>query len=381
MSNNSSSSDESTFDSTEKDPNFEPRYLKNLDNSSGNRLLRSQSKNIKDNSVPKNSIVKTTITGPIKTMAPTPVKLSFETAINMIPIFDGENPQKIYSFLNACEFVIKNMEESIQPIMLEAIQTKLVGNAFMVTQHKDISSWEMLRKTLEESYCATRTPGYLLLELSTTRYRHGETIQQYTSRVEKLLHELCNVSVNGKSSAEAKTINNFIKETALTIFIEGLPNSIRGIIKSRNLPNIEEAIKQSLEEEKMYLSNKDAQRLIQNKQSTSSTGKYCKNCHKNNHNTNECKYSKRNVDTGQRSRPMKESDYKSNQETKQRTCVYCKKSGHVVDECYKKKNADARKSNQNTQSQPSVSGNDKEPGTAGIRPVRELKLIAQNQEY
>lgn len=58
-----------------------------------------------------------------------------------------------------------------------------------------------------------------------------------------------------------------------------------------------------------------------------------------------------------------------------------KKSGHVVDECYKKKNADAKKSNQSTQSQPSVSGNDKEPGTAGIRPVRELKLIAQNQEY
>jgi len=380
MSNISSSSDECTLDSIEKDPNFEPRYLKNLDNSSGNRLLRSQSKNIKD-PVSKNSIIKTTIIKPIKTMAPTPVKLSFETAINMIPIFDGENPQKIYSFLNACEFVIKNMEESMQTIMLEAIQTKLVGNAFMVTQHKDISTWETLRKTLEESYCATRTPGYLLLELSTTRYRHGETIQQYTSRVEKLLHELCNVSVNGKSTTEAKTINNFIKETALTIFIEGLPNSIRGIVKSRNLPNIEEAIKQSLEEEKMYLSNKDAQRLIQNKQSTSSISKYCKNCHKNNHNTNECKYSKRNVDTGQRSRPMKESDYKSNQETKQRNCVYCKKSGHVVDECYKKKNADARKSNQSSQSQPSVSGNDKEPGTAGIRPVRELKLIAQNQEY
>jgi len=380
MSNISSSSDENTLDSIEKDPNFEPRYLKNLDNSSGNRSLRSQSKNIKD-PVSKNSIIKTTIIKPIKTMAPTPVKLSFETAINMIPIFDGENPQKIYSFLNACEFVIKNMEESMQTIMLEAIQTKLVGNAFMVTQHKDISTWETLRKTLEESYCATRTPGYLLLELSTTRYRHGETIQQYTSRVEKLLHELCNVSVNGKSTTEAKTINNFIKETALTIFIEGLPNSIRGIVKSRNLPNIEEAIKQSLEEEKMYLSNKDAQRLIQNKQSTSSISKYCKNCHKNNHNTNECKYSKRNVDTGQRSRPMKESDYKSNQETKQRNCVYCKKSGHVVDECYKKKNADARKSNQSSQSQPSVSGNDKEPGTAGIRPVRELKLIAQNQEY
>lgn len=205
-------------------------------------------------------------------------------------------------------------------------------------------------------------------------------MQQYASRIEKLLHKLCNVSVHGKSTAEAKTINNYIKEIALTIFIEGLLNSIRGIIKSRNLPNIEEAIKQSIEEEKMYLSNRDAQRLIQNKQSTSSTSKYCKNCHKNNHNTNECKYSnsKRNVDTGQRYRPIKESDHKNNQDTKQINCVYCKKSGHTVDECYKKKNADARKSNQRIQSQPSVSGNDRKPDTAGIRPVRELKLTAQN---
>lgn len=53
----------------------------------------------------------------------------------------------------------------------------------------------------------------------------------------------------------------------------------------------------------------------------------------------------------------------------------------MEDECYKKKNTDARKSNQSIQSQPSVSGNDREPGTAGIRPVRELKLTAHNQEY
>jgi len=116
-----SSSDENTLDSIEKDPNFEPRYLKNLTNSSNNRSLRSQSKNKKYNPVSKNSIIENTITDPIKTMNSAPVKLSFETSINMIPIFDGEYPQKIYSFLNACEFVIKNMEASIQPIMLEAI--------------------------------------------------------------------------------------------------------------------------------------------------------------------------------------------------------------------------------------------------------------------
>jgi len=109
MSDITSSSDENTLDSIEKDPNFEPRYLKNLGNcnSSDKRSLRSQSKKKKENLVSKNSIIKNTITDPIKTMTSAPVKLSFETAINMIPIFDGENPQKIHSFLSACEFIIK----------------------------------------------------------------------------------------------------------------------------------------------------------------------------------------------------------------------------------------------------------------------------------
>lgn len=142
MSDITSSSDDNNLDSIEKDSNFEPQYLKNLGNSSDNRSLKSQSKNKKYNPVSKNSIIKNTIIDPIKTMTLVPVKLSFETAINMIPIFDGENPQKIHSFFNACEFVIKNMQAYIRPIMLEAIQTKLVGNAFMITQHKDISSWK-----------------------------------------------------------------------------------------------------------------------------------------------------------------------------------------------------------------------------------------------
>jgi len=42
---------------------------------------------------------------------------------------------------------------------------------------------------------------------------------------------------------------------------------------------------------------------------------------------------------------------------------------------------DTRKANQTEQNQQSLSGNGKESNTAGIRPVRELKIIAQNQKY
>ena len=152
-----------------------------------------------------------------------------------------------------------------RPILLQAMLTKLEGKAFAITQHREVKSWDSLRGLLEVTFCTKRTPGYLQLELSTTRYKSGETIQEYSSRVEKLLLELCNVSTIKRTKTEAKAVHDYIKETTLTTYIEGLPESIRNIIKSRNPPSLEDAIKESLEEEKIFLSNKETRRLLQNK--------------------------------------------------------------------------------------------------------------------
>jgi hypothetical protein len=67
--------------------------------------------------------------------------------------------------------------------------------------------------------------------------------------MENLLHELCNVSVVGKNVEAATTIRGYIKETILTMFIEGLEPNLRQIIKSRHHTSLEEAINYSLEEE------------------------------------------------------------------------------------------------------------------------------------
>jgi len=95
---------------------------------------------------------------------------------------------------------------------------------------------------LEDAFCVTRTPGYLLLELTNTRCRREESVH-YTSRIEKLFHELCNTSTKRKPTEEAIAIQHYIREITLTPYIDGLPLRIHGIIKPRNLSNIEETIK------------------------------------------------------------------------------------------------------------------------------------------
>jgi len=270
-----------------------------------------------------------------------------------------------------------SVDEKTRPILLRAIQQKMTGKAYTVRQYREVTSWDMLKGLLEDTFCTKRTPGHLQFELTTCRMQIGESVQNYTSRVEKLLHEFYNVSAKGRSASDTKVIHGFIRETTLMTYVEGLSPNIRNIIKAKNPSTLEEAIKESIEEEKMFLSNKETQRLIQSKPNNST--KYCKNCRRNNHNTNECRYSSRRIDTGQSYKYSKEkNDQRSESNNQTKHCAYCKKPGHNEEECYKKKNAETRKGNQNFQNQPSTSGNGTGPSATGNRSVRELKVIAQS---
>lgn len=53
-------------------------------------------------------------------------KLNLETALKMVPDFNGSNTDKLFSFLN-CKFVKNNIDRSISSIILEGKITKLKG--------------------------------------------------------------------------------------------------------------------------------------------------------------------------------------------------------------------------------------------------------------
>jgi hypothetical protein len=145
---------------------------------------------------------------------------------------------------------MSSVKDTCKPILVRAVTTKLSGKAFSVTQNREIVDWTGLKSLLETAFCAKRTPGYLQLELNSTRQKSGESVQEYFGRVEKLFHELCNVSVTGRKPVEAEAVRSYIKETTLTSYVEGLHQNLRQKVKSKNLISLEEAIKESLEEEK-----------------------------------------------------------------------------------------------------------------------------------
>lgn len=108
--------------------------------------------------------------------------------------------------------MIKLVKEECRPILLQAIISKLSGKLYAAIQHREITSWEVTKGLLETTFCTKRTLGYLQLELSAMKHKTGEKVQEYSERVEKTLHELCNVSANNRSASDAKAIHACIKE-------------------------------------------------------------------------------------------------------------------------------------------------------------------------
>jgi len=52
-------------------------------------------------------------------------KLSLETAIKLVPAFNGVDSTDVYPFFffNACEFVMSNVDSAIRLVLLQTIRT------------------------------------------------------------------------------------------------------------------------------------------------------------------------------------------------------------------------------------------------------------------
>jgi hypothetical protein len=73
------------------------------------------------------------------TMAAT---LSFGDAMKAISNFAGESEGLLTIFINKCEFVLRHTDDSMKPLILEAIITQLTDKASEAVRYREITSWE-----------------------------------------------------------------------------------------------------------------------------------------------------------------------------------------------------------------------------------------------
>ncbi|KAL4088937.1 hypothetical protein QTP88_024015 [Uroleucon formosanum] len=178
-------------------------------------------------------------------------------------------------------------------------------------------------------------------------------VSSYSTRIKTLFHELCNASVVGKTAAEAMIIREHIKGQTLAIFIEGLRQPMKTIIKAGKPASFELAIKESLEEERVYKSNKESQRFFNNPKPGGKT-RYCSRCKTNTHQTENCGFikgtqtGKHNQSTNTQTKIETVSHSGEGEKKKKSYCIFCKIPGHDIMECREKKRQEGQRRDHGT---------------------------------
>jgi hypothetical protein len=325
-----------------------------------------------------------------------PVTIRLEDAFKLIPLCSGIDD--IYQFINACDMAVSLVEEINAPTLVKYITTRLTGRALEMIKYKNVTKWAYIKSYLTDAFEDITTASTLQIQLNSIRMRNNEDVNEYCHRVEKLYYKLCTISTINKVDAEAKIIHETIKEQTLAIFIKGLIEPMRTVVKSRN-PKTLEVAKQLAKAEEVeyqaerensryrndYTNNRNFSRNNNNSNNTRfnntnrnngnfRTNNYtrtntpiqsnnyrqpnnnnqrpvirCYNCN-GNHYSSQCRNNPRpnyvNINNGNRPPNINHfTQPPTNYNVHVSTCTYCNRNGHNINECYKKRNDESRNNN------------------------------------
>lgn len=282
-----------------------------------------------------------------------------EHVTRMVPEFSGGIDEKLIFFINACELVAEITPTANRDIMLRTILTRIRGQAYEVIRYEEITSWDMLKTLLKNTYDKPINAAYLQIELFSAKQRYKESLIEYATRIRNLVQAVSEGSTQGKSTSDALAVKTNIREQALLVFLEGINDRIKVMVKSKNPSTLEQAIQIAIIEDKNITPSEvrtnNHNYKNSNYKAKGEAQKYNKgNCHicgKYGHYARDCRY---------KNGSPKNEGFKPgiNKPTANAylICTYCSKKGHTIDKCYKKKNKDKRDKGES-----SNSGNETRP--------------------
>lgn len=259
--------------------------------------------------------------------------------------FDGKRAE-FNEFVANCSNAVNLAHDSQQPALLVFIISKLTGSVRTQLQGKTYTNFEELKAILSSLYQDKKHYIQLMEELNTMKQGLNESVASYHDRIDKLVMRLMN-SMTFKEPSEQIGKIETVKELALSRFIYHSIPEISRFLRSQNPADLSEALNKAFEEERAL---KISYSEYKTKQPRS-----CSFCSRSGHTDRECfkkQQSKQNRPVGinfnkNRQEPIRPVQNNGNQTFRgAKFCRYCKKQGHLIEEC-RKREYNNRTRNQN----------------------------------
>lgn len=274
---------------------------------------------------------------PINDMA-----FSTDLAFKMIPEFDGQR-SNLHKFLSCGDVVwALASTRANQQMFMNIAKCKLSGPAYNIIKYKTFADWQELKVALENQYLERRTIAQIQSELINSRQKPNEDVRSFANRIERLNIDLNDACIASEGQAAQNIVENLNKKSALKAFVDGLRHPIQLIIKASRFDDFSNAVEAACEEERSLRSNnKNISKSYSNIQLNKKI--ICFKCGKANHTSDQC-YSNSRIPNYPHHSPVNIKS-EGNVRFTQIECRYCKKFGHTLEECRKRKYNNSRNRN------------------------------------
>lgn len=263
-------------------------------------------------------------------------KTSVEFASGLLCKFDGSK-SKLFEFIDNCDQAYEIVKDEFKPMLFAVIKTKLTDNARAIVRNRNFLDWSSLKNHLVDTYTEKRTRGQWQLELCSCRQNFGESVLSFSNKVENCYIKLLSTLDETLDSDKREIYSSMFKEQALNVFIAGLNKDLSLITKSQKPNSLEMAISLAMQEEQEQKSKLEISKFqnlnINNSKPKSHTSPYDQKKPNHFYYTNPTSYTAQTTRNGTNAYSNFKNNVRHVDTEQPKTCTYCKKSGHTLDNC------------------------------------------------
>lgn len=261
--------------------------------------------------------------------------ISLREIVDTIPSFDGYNIS-LQRFINACRRAKNLLPRSMEEHLTTLLINKLHGRAYIAIEDEVCKNVTDLIDLLTSTFGVNKTTDQYRGELSTIYMKPEEHILDYINRTKELRSAVIDSS---RRDRNAEHLSRDIDDLTIRAFCDGLPRTYKLEMKPQEYYTPTEAyaaarkISKDLEVERQRY----GRRFSEDKPPLPQSARYGKRP--------DTQYNQPSGYTNDRNRYSSEVRHESRRNAENNVsilprspkfCSYCRRTGHIIEECFKK---------------------------------------------